>query len=87
MDSSGVVSAKRSGSSTAQTANEIGSTSVNNVQAYPEDDWMREMGPTARVWCVYNDETEIIDAEIVEGYISTADVLLVFVGFNSLLLL
>lgn len=50
------------------------------TQVYPEDDWMREMGPSARVWSVYNDETDFIDAEIVEGYLSTADVLLVFVS-------
>lgn len=40
------------------------------------------MGPAARVWGVYNDETEIVDGEIVESFRGTADVLLVFVSVN-----
>ena len=41
---------------------------------------MEEMGPSARVWHVYNDESEAIDAELVDGWRATTDVLLVFVS-------
>ena len=40
---------------------------------------MEEMSENARVWHVYNDEAERIDAELVDGWIGTLDTLLLFV--------
>jgi hypothetical protein len=42
---------------------------------------MEEMGDNARVWHVYNDEADRIDAEMVDGWRSTLDTLLIFVSF------
>jgi hypothetical protein len=50
----------------------------NNI--YPEDEYMEEMGDSARVWRVYLDETDQIDAELVNGWRSTLDTLLIFVS-------
>ena len=40
---------------------------------------MKELDPEARVWRVYNDESERIDGEMVEGWKSTLDTLFIFV--------
>jgi hypothetical protein len=48
-------------------------------QKYPEDDYMEEMSDNARVWRVYNDEADRIDAEMVDGWRSTLDTPLIFV--------
>ena len=37
------------------------------------------MGPNARVWRVYQDEADMYDTEMIEGWQGTTDVLLVFV--------
>jgi hypothetical protein len=42
---------------------------------------MEEMGDNARVWRVFNDEADRIDAERVDGWRSTLDTLLIFVSF------
>ena len=46
---------------------------------YPEDDYMEEMGDHARVWRVYNDEADKLDEDMVTGWKSTLDTLLIFV--------
>ena len=46
---------------------------------YPEDVYMEEMGENARVWRVYLDESDRIDAATVDGWRSTLDTLLIFV--------
>jgi hypothetical protein len=50
---------------------------------YPEDEYGKEFGPNARVWRLCNDENERFDAEMIQGWRDTADVLLVFVGIYS----
>ena len=47
--------------------------------AYPEDEYTKEMSDNARVWRVYLDEAERIDAELVDRWTSTLDTLLIFV--------
>ena len=42
------------------------------------------MGPNARVWQVYLDEADQYDAEMIEGFKDTTDVLLVFVSAKIL---
>jgi hypothetical protein len=42
------------------------------------------MSDDARVWRVYNDEAERVDAEMVEGWRSILDTLLIFVRFDIL---
>jgi hypothetical protein len=41
---------------------------------------MEELSENARVWRVYNDEADQRDAEMVEGWRSTLDTLLIFVS-------
>lgn len=41
---------------------------------------MAELNEGARVWRVYSDEVERIDAEMVQGWMSTLDTLLIFVS-------
>jgi hypothetical protein len=41
---------------------------------------MEELTEDARVWRVYNDEADRHEAEMVEGWRSTLDTLLVFVS-------
>ena len=48
-------------------------------QKYDEDEYCKEMAPNARFWRVYLDEAHIYDAEMIEGWRDTLDVLLVFV--------
>ena len=50
------------------------------TQEYPEDEYGQEMGKDARVWRVYNDETDRSDAEMVNGWKGTLDTLLIFVS-------
>lgn len=52
-------------------------TDYNNL--YPEDEYMEEMSENARVWRVYLDESDREDAELVNGWRSTLDTLLIFV--------
>lgn len=49
------------------------------MKIYDEDPYMEEMSDNARVWRVYLDESDRIDAELVNGWISTLDTLLIFV--------
>lgn len=51
-------------------------------QTYPEDILLEGMADSARVWRVYNDEADRIDAEIVDRWKATLDTLLIFVGFQ-----
>ena len=51
---------------------------------YAPDAYGEELGPTARVWRVYLDESREIDAEMVAGFHGTLDVLLVFVRSSSI---
>ena len=48
-------------------------------QKYEDDEYCEEMSPNARFWRVYLDEAQIYDAEMIEGWRDTLDVLLVFV--------
>ncbi|KAL1751345.1 hypothetical protein FB107DRAFT_222249 [Schizophyllum commune] len=50
---------------------------------YAPDAYGEELGPTARVWRVYLDESREVDAEMVAGFHGTLDVLLVFAGLFS----
>jgi hypothetical protein len=49
-------------------------------QIYPEDDYMEEMSDGARVWRVYNGEAEIKDVEMIEGWKTALNTLLIFVS-------
>jgi hypothetical protein len=42
------------------------------------------MGDHARVWRIYNDEADRIDAEMVAGWRGTLDTLLIFVRIDTL---
>jgi hypothetical protein len=57
-----------------------GNTPYDYEQRYPPDEHGEELGPNARVWCVYHDEATAFDMEMVEGWRDTTDVLLVFVS-------
>ena len=50
---------------------------------YPKDWLYEEMNDTARVWRVYNDEADRIDAEAVDKWNTTLDTLLIFVSILS----
>lgn len=52
-------------------------------QKYPEDPFCEEAGPNARVWRTYLDVAEEYDAERIDGWKDTIDVLLIFVRFFS----
>ena len=52
----------------------------NYEAEYPEDEYTQEMGENARVWRVYNDEADRIDAEAVDRWRNTLDTLLIFVS-------
>jgi hypothetical protein len=52
----------------------------NYEQIYEEDEVAKAMDDDARVWRVYNDEAERQDADMVDGWRSTLDTLLIFVG-------
>ncbi|KAK0200736.1 hypothetical protein DFS33DRAFT_1507424 [Desarmillaria ectypa] len=52
-------------------------------RTYPEDPIFEEMAPSARVWRAYLDECQNYDAEMIEGWRDTVDVLLVFAGLFS----
>ena len=58
--------------------------SVKNLgdynRIYPEDEYGEEMSDNARVWRVYNDESDRIDAEMVAGWKGTLDTLLIYVS-------
>ena len=58
----------------------VGSAWKNYDEIYAENEHMKEMDDEARVWRVYNDESERIDFEIVEGWTSTLDTLFIFVS-------
>ncbi|KAL1695847.1 hypothetical protein GGG16DRAFT_44527 [Schizophyllum commune] len=52
-------------------------------QKYEEDDYGDELGSNARFWRVLLDEGQAYDAEMIEGWRDTLDVLLVFAGLFS----
>ncbi|PBK83089.1 hypothetical protein ARMGADRAFT_876347, partial [Armillaria gallica] len=52
-------------------------------QKYPEDAPFEEAAPAARVWRTYNDESRNHDANMVEESRDNVDVLLVFAGLFS----
>uniref|UniRef100_D8Q5E5 DUF6535 domain-containing protein n=1 Tax=Schizophyllum commune (strain H4-8 / FGSC 9210) TaxID=578458 RepID=D8Q5E5_SCHCM len=56
---------------------------VDYERKYAPDPYGEEVGDSARVWRVYNDEAQMVDAEMVEGLNGTLDVLLVFAGLFS----
>ena len=62
----------------------INRLSVNGIndysEIYAEDAYMEEMGDDARVFRVYNNESEVIDNEQVEGWLSILNTLLIFVS-------
>lgn len=49
-------------------------------ELYAEDDYLKELGNDAKVFNVYNDESDRYDYELVEGWIATLDTLLIFVS-------
>ncbi|KAL1699569.1 hypothetical protein EV121DRAFT_216006, partial [Schizophyllum commune] len=56
---------------------------VDYEKKYAPDAYGEEMSSKARVWSVYNDETQIVDGERVKALNGTLDVLLVFAGLFS----
>jgi hypothetical protein len=54
----------------------------NYAELYPEDRLMEELGDNARIWRVYIDETDRMDAELVERWKATLDTLLIFVSHD-----
>ncbi|KAK0228995.1 hypothetical protein IW262DRAFT_1242345, partial [Armillaria fumosa] len=52
-------------------------------QKYPPDAVGEEMAPNARFWRTYNDKAAVSDAEVMEKYRDTIDILLVFAGLFS----
>lgn len=54
-------------------------------QKYEEDDYGDELGSNARFWRVLLDEGQAYDAEMIEGWRDTLDVLLVFVRISTIL--
>lgn len=54
-----------------------------NEQTYPQDAYGEETTPYARVWRACLDEAATFDAEMIDGWKDTTDVLLVFVGYHS----
>ncbi|KAL1666335.1 hypothetical protein GGF50DRAFT_113314 [Schizophyllum commune] len=52
-------------------------------EKYDEDAYGEELGPNARFWHVLLDEGRVYDADMVEGWRDTLDVLLVFAGLFS----
>ncbi|KAI5900692.1 uncharacterized protein SCHCODRAFT_02482150 [Schizophyllum commune H4-8] len=52
-------------------------------QKYEEDAYGEELGSNARFWHVLLDEGQVYDAELVDGWRDTLDVLLVFAGLFS----
>jgi len=67
----------------ARTDQSTGTNWGDYKHIYPEDAYMEEMSDGARVWRVYNDEAERVDAEMVEAWRSTLDTLLIFAGLFS----
>ncbi|KAK0195903.1 hypothetical protein F5146DRAFT_895036, partial [Armillaria mellea] len=55
----------------------------NYEEKYPEDNIYEEIGPNARVWRTYVDESTNHDVRIVRESRETVDVLLVFAGLFS----
>ena len=51
-------------------------------QIYDPDEPHKAMSDDARVWRVYNDESERQDADLVEGWRSTLDTQLIFVSHH-----
>ncbi|PBK95492.1 hypothetical protein ARMGADRAFT_1145748 [Armillaria gallica] len=60
-----------------------GSDPFDYEQKFPEDKQQEEMGPTARVWRTYLEESAPFDIEMVEGWRDGLDVLLIFAGLFS----
>jgi hypothetical protein len=52
----------------------------NYQEIYDPDEPDKAMSDNARVWRVYNDESERQDADLVEGWRSTLDTQLIFVS-------
>lgn len=48
------------------------------TQQYPDDEYMKELDESAKVFLVYNDETERGDTKLVNGWVGTLDTLLIF---------
>lgn len=47
---------------------------------YAQDAYMEEMGDSARVWSVSNDESERTDTAMINGWLGSLDSLFLFVG-------
>ncbi|KAK0432581.1 hypothetical protein EV421DRAFT_1742219 [Armillaria borealis] len=60
-----------------------GNDVYNYEEKYPEDATYKETTPNARVWRTYKDESRIHDANIVEQSQDNVNVLLVFAGLFS----
>ncbi|KAL1744709.1 hypothetical protein HDZ31DRAFT_37990 [Schizophyllum fasciatum] len=66
-----------------QPYNRYTPSDIDYDKKYAPDAYGEEVGPSARVWSVYNDEAQMFDAEMVQGLNGTLDVLLVFAGLFS----
>jgi hypothetical protein len=53
--------------------------SYDYEQKYKADSLFHEIGTHARIWKVYNDESDIIDKEMLENAEDSLDILLIFV--------
>ena len=57
-----------------------GSTWTNYKKIYDDDEYLKELDEGARVWRVYNDESDKADAEMVDGWRNTLNTLFIFVS-------
>ncbi|KAL1690614.1 hypothetical protein GGG16DRAFT_55262 [Schizophyllum commune] len=67
----------------AHLYNRSSASDVDYERKYAPDPYGEEIGDSARVWRVYVDESQKVDAEMVDGLNGTLDVLLVFAGLFS----
>ncbi len=61
--------------------NEVEETTFDYEEKYAPDEEYKEMGPEARVWLTYLDESKKIEDQRVEEWRDVLDVVLVFVSF------
>jgi hypothetical protein len=59
----------------------LGDAAFDYEHKYPADDYGLEMNASARVWRVYLDEADMFDTEMVQRFMDTIDILLVFVRY------
>ncbi|KAL1664652.1 hypothetical protein GGF50DRAFT_54404 [Schizophyllum commune] len=67
----------------AHLYNRSSASDVDYERKYAPDPYGEEIEESARVWRVYLEEAQMVDAEMVDGLNATLDVLLVFAGLFS----